>query len=138
MRNLLRRAALIALFAFCLLSLPVSAFATDIHLEEAMPEGGKAVLIFATPLQTMTEIPFSVKLIGATGKVFSDATINLRLVMPAMAMPNNNLKALWQENAYRSTAIFTMAGEWEAIMIIQRPGHEVVNLTFKLGEVLMQ
>jgi hypothetical protein len=31
-----------------------------------------------------------------------------------------------------------MAGEWEVIMIIQRPGYDVVDLTFNLGEVQMK
>jgi hypothetical protein len=86
----------------------------------------------------MTETPFSIELIGGTGKVFSDAAVSLRLLMPAMAMPLNNPKALWKEQAYHGTAVFTMAGEWQAIMIIQRPGHDVVDLTFNLGEVLMK
>jgi hypothetical protein len=139
MRNELLRTALVALFACFLLSLPVSAFAGDhLRLEKAMPEGGKAVLLFAAPLLTMTEIPFSVELIGGTGKVFADAAVSLRLVMPAMAMPLNNPKALWLDGAYHGTAIFTMAGEWQAIMIIQRPGHDVIDLTFNIGEVQMQ
>ena len=58
--------------------------------------------------------------------------------MPAMAMPLNNPKALWLDGAYHGTAIFAMAGEWEAIMIIQRPGHDVIDLTFNIGEVQMQ
>ena len=104
-----------------------------------MPEGGTAVLtIAANPLQTMTETPFSVILTGGTGKVIADAAVSLRLVMPAMAMPLNNPKALWQDDAYQGIATFTMAGEWNAIMLIQLPGHDVLDLTFKLGQVQMK
>ena len=138
MRNELFRATLCTFFVSCLLSLAVSAFAAEIRLEKAMPGGGKATLSFAAPLLTMTETPFSIELIGGTGKVFSDAAVSLRLLMPAMAMPLNNPKALWKEQAYHGTAVFTMAGEWQAIMIIQRPGHDVIDLTFNLGEVLMK
>jgi len=139
MRNEMFRILLATIFLSCLLTLSVSAFATEMRLEKAMPEGGTAVLTFTTkPLLTMTEIPFTVKLIGGTGKVLADAAMSLSLVMPAMSMPPNNPKALWQEKAYRGTALFTMAGEWNAIMLIQRPGHDLVDLTFALGEVLMK
>jgi hypothetical protein len=87
---------------------------------------------------TMTEIPFTVELIGATGKRLADAAISLQLVMPAMAMPLNNPKTHWKDGAYIGSAVFTMAGEWNAIMIIQRPGHDVVDLIFNIGEVLMK
>jgi len=108
-------------------------------MEKALPEGGKVILTFAAkPLLTMTETPFSVELIGGTGRILADAAISLRLVMPAMAMPMNSPKAVWQGDAYHGSAVFTMAGEWEAIMIIQRPGYDVVDLIFNLGEVQMK
>lgn len=138
MRNELFRTTLVNFFVCCLLSLSVSVSAADSRLEKAIPGGGKAILSFAAPLLTMTETPFTVELIGGTGKVLADAAVSLRLVMPAMAMPPNNPKALWREAAYHGTAVFTMAGEWEAIVIIQRPGHDVVDLSFKLGEVRMK
>lgn len=137
--ELLRKALAAALTCF-LLGIPASAFAAETRLEKAMPGGGKAVLSFASkPLLAMSETPFSVELSGGTGVVFADAAISLRLIMPAMSMPLNTPKAHWQEDgAYHGSAIFTMAGEWEAIMIIQRPGHDVIDLTFKLGQVLMK
>ena len=139
MRSKLFRATLTTLFVCFLLSFSISAFAAETRLEKAIPEGGTAVLTFAAdPLLTMTETPFSVKLTGSTGKVFSDAAVSLRLIMPAMSMPINKPKALWQDDTYQGVAIFTMAGEWNAIMIIQRPGHDVIDLTFKLGQVQMK
>ena len=139
MRNERLRAWLTAIFACFLLSLSMSAFAAETRLKKAMPEGGTAVLTFtAKPLLTMTETPFTVVLTGGTGKVLSDAAVSLRLVMPAMAMPLNNPKALWQDDAYQGIATFTMAGEWDAIMLIQRPGHDGLDLTFKLGQVQMK
>lgn len=139
MKNKLFRTTLTTLFACFLLSFSASAFAAETSFEKAMPEGGTAVLTFAAdPLLSMTETPFTVNLTGSTGKVFSDAAVSLRLMMPAMAMPLNNPKALWLDDAYQGLAIFTMAGEWNAIMIIQRPGHDVIDLTFKLGQVRMK
>ena len=139
MRNERLRAWLTTIFACFLLSLSMSAFAAETRLKKAMPEGGTAVLTFtAKPLLTMTETPFTVVLTGGTGKVLSDAAVSLHLVMPAMAMPLNNPKALWQDDAYQGIATFTMAGEWDAIMLIQRPGHDGLDLTFKLGQVQMK
>jgi hypothetical protein len=139
MRNDLLCTILASFFVFCLLCLPASAFAADkIRQEKTMPEGGRAVLTFDTPLLTMTETPFTVELAGSTGKALADAAVSLSLVMPDMAMPLNNPKAIWLKDAYHGTAIFTMAGEWQAILIVQRPGHDLVELTFKLGEVLMK
>ncbi len=139
MRNDLFRTTLAILFICFLLSLSASAFAAEVRLEKAMPEGGKAVLTFDTDrLLTMTETPFTVELIGGTGKVLADAKVSLRLVMPAMAMPPNRPKALWLVDAYHGQAVFTMGGEWNAIMLIQRPGHDLVDLIFKLGQVQMK
>ena len=139
MRNNLFRMTLTTLFICCLLSLSASAFAAEIRLEKAMPEGGKAVLTFDIDrLLTMTETPFTVELIGGTGMIFADAAVSLRLMMPAMAMPLNNPKALWLGDAYHGQAVFTMGGEWNAIMLIQRPGHDLVDLTFRLGKVQMK
>lgn len=139
MRNDLFRTALTTFFICCLLSLSVSAFAAETRIEKAMPEGGKAVLTFDTDkLLTMTETPFSIEVIGGTGKVFKNAAVSLRLVMPAMSMPVNRPKTIWLDNAYRGQAVFTMAGEWNAIMIINRPGYDPIDLIFKLGQVQMK
>lgn len=138
MRNDLFRTTLATLFFCCLLSLSASAFA-EIRLEKAMPEGGKVVLTFDTDqLQTMTEIPFRIELIGGTGKILKDAAVSLRTVMQAMAMQTDPTKAIWKDNAYHGQAVFTMGSEWKAMVLIQRPGHDPVDLTFKLGEVQMK
>ena len=139
MRNDLFRTALTTFFICCLLTLSASAFAAETRIEKAIPEGGKAVLTFDTDkLLTMTETPFSIEVIGGTGKVFNNAAVSLRLIMPAMSMPVNRPKATWLDNAYRGQAVFTMAGEWNAIMIINRPGYDPIDLIFKLGLVQMK
>ena len=121
-----------------LLSLPAAAAAAT-RLVKAMPDGGEAILtLAAAPLLTMTETPFSVELIGGTGTIIRDAAVSLQLTMPAMPMPPNNPKAPWKEGAYRGTAVFTMAGEWVATLLVQRPGHDMITLDFTLGQVLMK
>lgn len=139
MKNNLPRTLLVGLLVGCLLSLAVSAAAAEIRFEKPLPQGGTAILTFdADPLLSMTHTTFSVELIGGTGKVISDAAVSLQLTMPAMEMPLNNPKAPWLDGAYRGSAVFTMAGEWEAAMFIQRPGHDQVTLNFNLGQVLMK
>jgi hypothetical protein len=138
MRNSLFKATLGIIFCG-LLSIPTTTYAAQVQLAERLSGGGNVTLSFATaPLLTMTEIPFTVELTGDTGVVFSDASVRLQLTMPAMPMPPNNPKALWQDDAYHGTAIFTMAGVWEAKMLIQRPGHDLDELTFNLGEIKMK
>ena len=139
MRNNLLRTTLATLIIAVLLSFSATVFAAETQLTKAMPGGGNAILTFdANPLLSMTETPFTVKLIGGTGKVIADAKVSMKLVMPAMAMPPNNPKAPWRDNSYQGTAVFTMAGGWQAILLIQRPGHDLVDLIFNLGEVMMK
>jgi hypothetical protein len=77
MRNNLTRVALTASLISFLLSISLTTFAAETRLEKALPEGGKAVLTFAgSPLQAMTEIPFTVNLTGGAGTVFTDANVS--------------------------------------------------------------
>jgi hypothetical protein len=139
MRNKPSHFVKVSCFIVFLLNLSTAALAAETRFEKKLPGGGQAILTFAAdPLVTMTETPFTVELIGGTGKVLSDAAVSLRLSMPAMTMPPNNPKAPWLEDAYHGVAVFTMAGEWAAIMIIQRPGHDVIDLDFDLGTVKMK
>lgn len=139
MRNNTLRIILIVLVAGCLLSLAVAAAAAETRFEEPLPHGGMAILTFdADPLLTMTHTTFSIELIGGTGTVIKDAAVSLQLTMPAMPMPVNNPKASWLDGAYRGNAVFTMAGEWEAAMFIQRPGYDQATLNFNLGQVFMK
>lgn len=115
------------------------ATAAEMRLATKWADGGEAVIIFAcNPLQAMTEIPFSIQLHKKTGEEIRDATLALDLTMPSMAMPANNPKAEWQDNAYRGKAIFTMAGAWQVNIEVHRPGDEAESIVFDIEMVVMQ
>ncbi len=117
----------------------VCATAAETRLATNLADGGEAVIIFAgSPLRTMTEIPFSIQLGESTGEVVKDAELALDLTMPAMPMPANNPKAVWQDNAYRGTAIFTMAGAWQVNVEIHRPGVDPEKIVFDIEMVVMK
>jgi len=117
----------------------VGATASETPIETEMADGGKAVIIFASnPLQAMTEIPFTIALINNAGEMIKDAELTLNLSMPFMPMPPNNPKAVWQDNAYRGKAIFTMAGAWQVNVEINRPEAETEKIIFDIEMVIMK
>ncbi|MDH3999503.1 MAG: FixH family protein [Desulfuromonadales bacterium] len=102
-------------------------------------DGSKATIIFADKrLKTMTETDFAITLTGPSGVTIRDAKLHLSLDMPAMPMPPNHPKAVWQEEAYRGKVIFTMAGEWQVHLNVQRPGYEPQIYTFDIDMVVMK
>lgn len=122
-----------------LFSMTVCATAAETRLTTNMADGGEAVIMFASsPLRTMTEIPFSIQLKESTGDVVKDAELTLDLTMPAMPMPANNPQAVWQDNAYRGTAIFTMAGAWQVNVEIHRPEVDAEKIVFDIEMVVMK
>jgi len=113
--------------------------AEESRFEQSLPAGGSAVLtLAANPLETMTEVPFRIVLTDASGSAITEATVSLDLYMPAMPMPPNEPKALWNNGAYHGLAIFTMAGEWRALIKIGRSGQEPIEVDFNLGVVRMK
>ena len=117
----------------------VCATASETPIETEMTDGGKAVIIFASsPLQSMTEIPFTLELKNNAGEMIKDAELVLDLTMPFMPMPPNNPKAAWQDNAYRGTAIFTMAGAWQVNVDVNRPEAETEKIIFDIEMVIMK
>ena len=117
----------------------IGATAAETPIETEMTDGGKAVIVFASsPLQAMTEIPFTIELKNNAGEMIKDAELALDLTMPFMPMPPNNPKAVWQDNAYRGTAIFTMAGAWQVNVEINRPGVETEKIIFDIEMVIMK
>ena len=122
-----------------LFSTTVCANAAEIRLVTNWADGDEAVIIFArNPLQTMTEIPFTIELRKNTGELIRDAELALDLTMPSMPMPANNPKAEWQDNAYRVKAIFTMAGAWQVNVEVHRPGNAAESIVFDIEMVVMQ
>jgi hypothetical protein len=117
----------------------VGATAAETPIETVMADGGKAVIIFASrPLQSMTETPFTIELKNKAGKMIEDAELALNLTMPFMPMPPNNPKAVWKDNAYRGTAIFTMAGAWQVNVEVNRPGAKTEKIIFDIEMVIMK
>ena len=117
----------------------VGATATETPIETVMADGGKAVIIFASsPLRAMTEIPFTIELMNNAGEMIKDAELALDLTMPFMPMPPNNPKALWQDNAYRGTAIFTMAGAWQVNVEVNHSESGTEKIIFDIEMVIMK
>ena len=99
------------------------ATAAEMRLATKWADGGEAVIIFASnPFQTMTEIPFSIQLHKKTGEEIRDAELALGLTMPAMAMPANNPKAVWQDKAYRGKASSPWQGNGRSMSRFIVPG----------------
>lgn len=117
----------------------IYATAAETRLETVLADGGRAVMIFAeSPLQAMTEIPFAIELHKNSGATITDASLALDLTMPFMPMPPNNPQAIWQENAYRGTAIFTMAGAWQVNVEVKRPDAETEKIIFDIEMIIMK
>jgi hypothetical protein len=117
----------------------VGATAAETPIETVMADGGKAVILFASgPLQAMTEIPFTIELKSKAGEMIKDAELALDLTMPFMPMPPNNPKAVWQDNAYRGTAIFTMAGAWQVNVEVNHSESGTEKIIFDIEMVIMK
>lgn len=117
----------------------IEATAAETRIETLLADNGTAVIVFAeSPLKTMTEIPFSIELNKGNGEVINNAKLAIDLTMPFMPMPPNKPNAVWQDNAYRGTAIFTMAGAWQVNVEINRPEAEPEKITFDIEMVVMK
>lgn len=139
MKNNLTIFKLMVMTLTLLCATSIYATAAETRLATIFADGGKAVLIFAdSPLQTMTEIPFAIELHKNSGATITDASLALDLTMPAMPMPPNNPKAIWRENAYRGTAVFTMAGAWQVNVEVKRPDAETEKIIFDIEMVIMK
>lgn len=126
------------LLACLILALTLPAFAGETRYGQTLADGCRCELVFAaSPLQTMTEIPFAITLNETSGLSRSDATLAVSLDMTAMPMPPNRPATRWSEGAYRGTAIFTMAGAWQVRVRIERPGASPADVVFDIPEVRM-
>ena len=131
------RVQIITLILLCCTVIGATAAVTPIETE--MADGGKAVIIFASgPLQAMIEIPFTIELKSKAGEMIEDAELALDLTMPFMPMPPNNPKAVWKDNAYRGTAIFTMAGAWQVNVEVNHSESGTEKIIFDIEMVIMK
>lgn len=130
---------LFALMAMLLLGSPVLGAGSETRLETSGPNGLKGILTFAAaPLQTMTEIPFSLELYTAEGTAVVDALLAVDFDMPAMPMPKNSPVTTWQRDAYRGVAVFTMAGAWQVKVRVNDAGGGEDRLVFDVAQVMMK
>jgi hypothetical protein len=75
------------------------------------------------PPRAGTPSEFEVTLTDLNGKAIDDASITLNLTMPSMWMPPNQpAMEFVSAGKYRTTAPFTMRGEWRIEVIITRGG----------------
>jgi hypothetical protein len=133
------RVQIITLILILLCCTVIGATGAVTPIETEMADGGKAVIIFASsPLQAMTEIPFTIELKSKAGEMIEDAELALDLTMPFMPMPPNNPKAVWQDNAYRGTAIFTMAGAWQINVEVNHSESGTEKIIFDIEMVIMK
>ena len=116
-----------------------TATATEMRLETSLKNGGNAVILFAdNPLKTMTETAFAVNLNNNEGQPIEDASLEVSLTMPFMPMPPNHPEITWSEDAYRGTAIFTMAGAWQVNVDIRRLNSTTEKIIFDIEMVIMK
>jgi len=121
------------------LCIPSALLAAQTSIERPAFDKGKVTLTFAdAPLKTMTETPFTIEVIGDTGASITDAKLHLSLDMPAMPMPPNRPAVTWSDGAYHGTAVFTMAGAWQASLFIKRPGYQQEEVIFEIEQVMMK
>ena len=107
------RIILLALI-ICLFSL-TGALASETVLKTGKDQPLSATLSFsAAPLKSMTAIPFTMTLDNTNNKNPAIHSAACGLTMPAMAMPDNHPELSCTGNSCTGTAIFTMAGAWQA------------------------
>jgi hypothetical protein len=107
--------------------------------EKSLPSNWTVSLEFSSAsLKTMTEVPFSIALRNEHGQLISDARLKVDLDMPAMPMPPNHPEVSWDNNAYRGTAVFTMAGKWTMTIQIDLPDGTQDQVMFELENVMMK
>ena len=130
---------LFSLLFMLLMSLPMTSLANNMLLEKSFLSNWTLSLeLPAAPLKTMTEVPFSIQIHDEHGQQVSDAILKADLDMPAMPMPPNHPHVAWEKNAYRGTAVFTMAGKWTMTIQIDLPDGTQDQVLFELDNVKMK
>jgi len=81
--------------------------------------GGLTVTLRASPYPPapMHEAEFSISITDGQGRPVEGAEVSCDMTMPAMPMPPNHPQAAEQSpGVYKAPVMFTMAGEWEALI----------------------
>ena len=132
----MRRHPLMVLCLVALLCIAALAAAAEtiLHTEAGQPLAA-TLQLSATPLKSMTEIPFRFELEDAA-LVISSAACDL--TMPAMPMPENRPSLECVANSCSGTAVFTMAGAWQVTfgLLLQNGTH--ASIVFDIDMVEMK
>ena len=124
------------LFLAALLGTTVPATATETTLQTPTGQPLPATLHFsASPLKSMTEIPFRFEL-DDTALVISSAECDL--TMPAMPMPENKPELECLANICSGTAVFTMAGPWRVTFDLFLKNDARTSIVFDIDMVEMK
>ncbi len=127
-------AALLLFLTMLFLTAPV--YADNTVLRASGDQKPAAVLTFsAAPLKTMTAVPFNMTFDSMQTPIQS-ATCDL--TMPAMPMPENRPELNCSNNKCSGTAVFTMAGRWQAAFSIVMEDGSRRSLVFAIPMVKMK
>lgn len=109
---------------------------TVLVTDQKQPIAG-TLLFSAAPLKSMTKIPFRLNLADSENK-HSIHSAACKLTMPAMAMPDNQPALSCSGSSCTGTAIFTMAGAWQATfgLILKDGSH--ASIVFDIDMVKMK
>ena len=126
------------MIAAVILISPTDTLAGETVLRTDQKQPIEGTLIFSTaPMKSMTKTPFRLNLADTENKR-SIHSASCKLTMPAMAMPDNQPALSCSGSSCTGTAIFTMAGAWQATfgLIMQDGTH--ASIVFDIDMVKMK
>jgi hypothetical protein len=85
------------------------------------------------PPVPMRQAEFSISVSDAEGRPLVGAEVNCDMTMPAMPMPANRPRAVEQNpGVYTTPVLFTMAGDWEALIEVLAKDGVVERFSFAM------
>ena len=97
--------------------------------------GGFTVALRAStyPPEPRGQARFVITITDKEGEPVTGARVVLDMTMPAMPMPPNRPEAIEQApGQYTTTVVFTMAGEWDALIAVTTAQGEKISVTFAM------
>ena len=137
MKHISTRLITLMIAAVILIS-PTDTLADETVLRTDQKQPIEGTLLFsAAPMKSMTKTPFRLNLADTENKR-SIHSASCKLTMPAMAMPDNRPALSCSGSSCTGTAIFTMAGAWQATfgLIMQDGTH--ASIVFDIDMVKMK
>ncbi len=99
-------------------------------------KSGLTVTALVTPYPPgpRSQAQFLITVTDEDGEPVTAAQVQLDMTMPAMPMPRNQPKAVEQApGQYATQVVFTMAGEWEALVAVTTAQGEEVSVSFAMA-----